>query len=223
LRACISGDLRDHSPLSNLKSGILAQTRPTTTHYVQESRIAVQSDDPGCLTKDYLDAKKEDIMAVAKKKSTKKPAKKATKLAKKKTVKRVVKKVVKKAVKRAAPKKAAKKVVKKAIKKAAPKKAVKKAVKKAPVKKAAPASSPKPAPAMPPKPLSPVPAMTAPAPKIKAWHVVTSADTPTSITQKYYGSSDHAKWMAIYDINKAVIGADPNQIRPGLLLRIPEA
>jgi nucleoid-associated protein YgaU len=72
-----------------------------------------------------------------------------------------------------------------------------------------------------PKPAEPAPA--APPPRIKAWHVVASGETPGMITQKYYGSTDQAKWMAIYEINKTVIGPDPNQIKPGLLLRIPEA
>ncbi len=126
--------------------------------------------------------------------------------AKKKTTKKAAKPKAKKTVKKAAKPKA-KKTVKKTTKKAA-KPAAKKPVKKATKPAAKPAAKPAVAPS--------------PAPKIKAWHVVTSQDTASSITQKYYGSSDQAKWMAVYEINKAVIGADPNQIRPGLLLRIPE-
>ena len=137
-------------------------------------------------------------MATAKKKTTKKAAKPKAK----KTVKKATKPKAKKTVKKTT-KKAAKPAAKKAAKPAA-KKPVKKATKPA----AKPAAKPAVAPS--------------PAPKIKAWHVVTSQDTASSITQKYYGSSDQAKWMAVYEINKAVIGADPNQIRPGLLLRIPE-
>jgi nucleoid-associated protein YgaU len=76
-----------------------------------------------------------------------------------------------------------------------------------------------------PKPAAPAPtpAPVAAPPRIKAWHVVTSADTPSSITQKYYGTSDPAKWSAVYEVNKTVIGPDMNQLKPGLLLRIPEA
>ena len=122
----------------------------------------------------------------------------------------------------AAAKKKTKKAVKKAVKKAPAKKIVKKVAKKV-VKKAAPV---KVAPAM--KPAAPAsrPAMPAPvvtAPRIKAWHVVAAGDTPSTITQKYYGSTDPGKWTAIYEINKTAIGPDPNQLRPGMVLRIPEA
>jgi nucleoid-associated protein YgaU len=53
--------------------------------------------------------------------------------------------------------------------------------------------------------------------------VVAAGDTPSTITQKYYGSTDPGKWTAIYEINKTAIGPDPNQLRPGMVLRIPEA
>jgi nucleoid-associated protein YgaU len=143
-------------------------------------------------------------MAVKKgKKAVKKVARKAA--AKKKVVKKVVKKVAKRAP--------AKKVVKKAVKKAPAKKVVKKIVKKAaPVAKAATAAV-----------AAKVPAPVITQPRIKAWHVVAAGDTPSTITQKYYGSTDPGKWTAIYEINKTAIGPDPNQLRPGMVLRIPEA
>jgi nucleoid-associated protein YgaU len=146
-------------------------------------------------------------MAVKKgKKAVKKVAKKAA------AKKKVVKKVVKKVAKRAPAKKVVKKTVKKAVKKAPAKKVVKKVVKKAaPVAKAAVAA----------RPLAPAPVITQP--RIKAWHVVAAGDTPSTITQKYYGSTEPAKWTAIYEINKTAIGPDPNQLRPGMVLRIPEA
>jgi len=101
------------------------------------------------------------------------------------------------------------------VKKAPAKKVVKKVVKKAaPVAKAATA-------AVAAKSLAPAPVVTQP--RIKAWHVVAAGDTPTTITQKYYGSTEPAKWTAIYEINKTAIGPDPNQLRPGMVLRIPEA
>ncbi len=165
-------------------------------------------------------------MAVAKRKKTvkraaKRPAKKAVKRAAKrpakKVAKRAAKRPAKKAVKRAA-KKTVKKAVKRAAKKAAPKKAAKKVVKK--VAKAAAPAAPKPAPAPVVRP--PTPVISQP-PKIKAWHVVSSGDNPSMITQKYYGTTDQSKWMAIYEVNKAAIGPDPNQLRPGMVLRIPEA
>jgi nucleoid-associated protein YgaU len=129
-----------------------------------------------------------------------------------KKVKKAVKKVkkpIKKAVKKVVKKAPAKKVVKKVVKKAPAKKVVKKA---APVAKAATAAA---------KPLAAAPVVTKP--RIKAWHVVAAGDTPSTITQKYYGSTDPAKWTAIYEINKTAIGPDPNQLRPGMVLRIPEA
>ena len=129
-------------------------------------------------------------------------------------------KKVKKAVKKVAKKAPAKKVVKKVAKKAPAKKVVKKVVKKAPAKKAAPVAKAPAAPAAA-KPLAPAPVVTQP--RIKAWHVVAAGDTPTTITQKYYGSTEPAKWTAIYEINKTAIGPDPNQLRPGMVLRIPEA
>jgi nucleoid-associated protein YgaU len=138
--------------------------------------------------------------------------KKVKKVAKK--AKKPVKKAVKKVVKKAPAKKVVKKAVKKVVKKAPAKKVVKKVVKKAaPVAKAASAVAA--------KPLAPAPVVTQP--RIKAWHVVAAGDTPSTITQKYYGSTEPAKWTAIYEINKTAIGPDPNQLRPGMVLRIPEA
>jgi nucleoid-associated protein YgaU len=138
--------------------------------------------------------------------------KKVKKVAKK--AKKPVKKAVKKVVKKDPAKKVVKKAVKKVVKKAPAKKVVKKVVKKAaPVAKAASAVAA--------KPLAPAPVVTQP--RIKAWHVVAAGDTPSTITQKYYGSTEPAKWTAIYEINKTAIGPDPNQLRPGMVLRIPEA
>jgi nucleoid-associated protein YgaU len=138
--------------------------------------------------------------------------KKVKKVAKK--AKKHVKKAVKKVVKKAPAKKVVKKAVKKVAKKAPAKKVVKKVVKKAaPVAKAATAVAA--------KSLAPAPVITQP--RIKAWHVVAAGDTPSTITQKYYGSTEPAKWTAIYEINKTAIGPDPNQLRPGMALRIPEA
>ncbi|MCX6070992.1 MAG: LysM peptidoglycan-binding domain-containing protein [Chloroflexi bacterium] len=130
-----------------------------------------------------------------------------------KKAKKPIKKAVKKVVKKAPAKKVVKKAVKKVAKKAPAKKVVTKVVKKAaPVAKAATAAA---------KPLVPAPVITQP--RIKAWHVVAAGDTPSTITQKYYGSTEPAKWTAIYEINKTAIGPDPNQLRPGMVLRIPEA
>ena len=39
---------------------------------------------------------------------------------------------------------------------------------------------------------------------------------------KYYKSSTRESWMKIYEANKAVIGANPNYIKTGTVLQIPE-
>ena len=58
--------------------------------------------------------------------------------------------------------------------------------------------------------------------KYIAEHTVSGDDTLSHIALKYYGSAIKEKWMIIYEANKAVIGDDPNKIRPGLVLKIPE-
>lgn len=62
----------------------------------------------------------------------------------------------------------------------------------------------------------------APKKKYVAEHTVTSDDTLGSIALKYYGSAVKDKYMAIYEENKATIGDDPNKIKPGMVLNIPE-
>lgn len=51
-------------------------------------------------------------------------------------------------------------------------------------------------------------------------HVVVSGDTLSGIAKKYY--DDAGKYMKIYEANKDVIGGDPNLIKPGMELVIPE-
>jgi nucleoid-associated protein YgaU len=58
--------------------------------------------------------------------------------------------------------------------------------------------------------------------KVKAEHTVVEGETLSNLAQKYYGSADKDKWMAIYEANKGVIGDDPNIIVPGQVLKIPE-
>ncbi len=53
-------------------------------------------------------------------------------------------------------------------------------------------------------------------------HVVKSDETLSHIALKYYGSAIKEKWMIIYEANKDVIGDNPNIIRPGIELVIPE-
>ena len=48
---------------------------------------------------------------------------------------------------------------------------------------------------------------------------VKSGDSLSKIAKAAYGSG--ARWKEIYEANKAVIGSDPNKIKPGQKLRIP--
>lgn len=50
-------------------------------------------------------------------------------------------------------------------------------------------------------------------------HTVVTGDTLRKISEKYYGSPDG--WASIYEMNKALIGSDPNLLRPGQVLKIP--
>ncbi len=61
-----------------------------------------------------------------------------------------------------------------------------------------------------------------PAVKVMAEHTVAADETLSHISLKYYGSAVKEKWMIIYEANKAVIGDNPNKIRPGQVLKIPE-
>lgn len=58
--------------------------------------------------------------------------------------------------------------------------------------------------------------------KFVAEHTVESGDTLSSIAMKYYKSAAKEDWMAIYEANKTVIGDNPNVIKPGMVLKIPE-
>jgi nucleoid-associated protein YgaU len=59
-------------------------------------------------------------------------------------------------------------------------------------------------------------------PKFIAEHTVSGDETLSHIALKYYGSAVKEKWMLIYNANNAVIGDNPNIIRPGQVLKIPE-
>jgi hypothetical protein len=69
-------------------------------------------------------------------------------------------------------------------------------------------------------PPSPAPSPPLPGPGTAAKsHTVIHGDTLSNISQKYYGNS--ALWTKIYAANKAVIGSDPNLLKPGQKLIIP--
>jgi nucleoid-associated protein YgaU len=48
---------------------------------------------------------------------------------------------------------------------------------------------------------------------------VKAGDTLSAIAKKYYGDTD---FQAIYEANKELIGADPNDIKVGMVLVIPK-
>ncbi|MFM0277691.1 LysM peptidoglycan-binding domain-containing protein [Paraburkholderia sediminicola] len=75
-------------------------------------------------------------------------------------------------------------------------------------------------PAIPVKPVTPptAPGPAVPTPALKSYSVM-PGDTLSKIAQKVYG--DPSRWQLIYQANKALIGSNPNLIRPGQKLTIP--
>ena len=53
-------------------------------------------------------------------------------------------------------------------------------------------------------------------------HTVASGETLSHIALRYYGSAVKEKWMIIYEANKELIGDNPNIIRRGMELFIPD-
>lgn len=53
-------------------------------------------------------------------------------------------------------------------------------------------------------------------------HIVASDETLSHIALRYYGSAAKEKWMIIYEANKELIGDNPNIIRRGMELFIPD-
>ena len=51
---------------------------------------------------------------------------------------------------------------------------------------------------------------------------VAADETLSHITLKFYGSATKEKWMIIYEANKELIGDNPNIIRRGMELFIPD-
>lgn len=64
--------------------------------------------------------------------------------------------------------------------------------------------------------------MEAATPKIMAEHKVAEQETLSGIALKYYGSAAEKLWKLIYETNKAVIGAKPEMLKAGMVLKIPE-
>lgn len=57
---------------------------------------------------------------------------------------------------------------------------------------------------------------------IIAQHTVKSGDTLSHISLQYYGSATEPYWRVIYEANKEIIGDDPNKVKRGLELAIPQ-
>lgn len=64
-------------------------------------------------------------------------------------------------------------------------------------------------------------AETSPAPAAPQAYTVVRGDCLWSIAKRFYG--DGSKYTAIYDVNRGVIGGNPNLIYPGQVLTIPAA
>ena len=52
-------------------------------------------------------------------------------------------------------------------------------------------------------------------------YVVRQGDTLSEIALHFYGNGTEPFWRRIYNANRAVVGDDPDLIRPGECLRIP--
>lgn len=59
-------------------------------------------------------------------------------------------------------------------------------------------------------------------PKIITEHTLTSEETLSHLSLKYYGHATKPYWMVIYEANKDVIGDNPNRVHKGLVVKIPE-
>jgi nucleoid-associated protein YgaU len=56
---------------------------------------------------------------------------------------------------------------------------------------------------------------------LPAQYKVKAGDTLSAIALHFYGDGTEPSWRKIYDANKAVIGPDPDLIRPDQILTIP--
>lgn len=59
--------------------------------------------------------------------------------------------------------------------------------------------------------------------KLAQIYAVQLGDFLAAIAQKFYGDSSDASWCRIYEANKAVIGPDPANLQPGMVLVIPSS
>lgn len=52
-------------------------------------------------------------------------------------------------------------------------------------------------------------------------YTVKAGDTLTGIAERIYGESSDSTFQDIYEANKELIGSDPDQIKVGMVLKIP--
>jgi len=55
-----------------------------------------------------------------------------------------------------------------------------------------------------------------------AQHTVVGGDMLGAISLQYYGSATKPYWTVIYEANKTLIGENPNKLKKGITLNIPE-
>lgn len=58
--------------------------------------------------------------------------------------------------------------------------------------------------------------------KFIAEHKISGDETLSHVALKHYGNATRPYWMVIFEANKDVIGDNPNVVRPGMVLNIPE-
>lgn len=69
------------------------------------------------------------------------------------------------------------------------------------------------------EPTHPIPAPVMPAPAAPRTHTVVPGDSLSAISMKYFHT--YNRWQEIYNLNRAVIGNDPNLILVGQVLTLP--
>lgn len=53
----------------------------------------------------------------------------------------------------------------------------------------------------------------------RTFHITRSGETLADVAQRFYG--DSFRWPEIYALNRSAIGIDPNRMRAGLTLLVP--
>ncbi len=56
---------------------------------------------------------------------------------------------------------------------------------------------------------------------IMAEHTLKADETLSHLSLKYYGSAYEPYWRVIYEANKELIGPNPGNVRPGMVIKIP--